>query len=107
LKILIAREEHLVVLAGHDRHIRAEVLAQKINNGEIYIAYEEGAFAGWLRYSLFWDNTPFMNMLFVLSEYRKLGIGKQLTLFWEDQMKSKGYQTLMTSTQQNETAQHF
>ncbi|GHU36934.1 hypothetical protein FACS1894105_08140 [Clostridia bacterium] len=48
-----------------------------------------------------------MNMLYVLDGYRGAGTGKKLTLFWEDQMRAKGYETVMTSTQQNETAQHF
>ena len=46
-------------------------------------------------------------MLFVVDDYLGTGIGKKLTQFWEGQMRSKGYKTVMTSTQQNETAQRF
>jgi GNAT superfamily N-acetyltransferase len=107
ITIKIASEDNFAVLAEYDKHISADILSQKITNGEIYVAYDGGTFVGWLRYNLFWDNTPFMNMLFVLDGYHGTGIGKKLTLFWEEQMRSKGYETLMTSTQQNETAQHF
>jgi ribosomal protein S18 acetylase RimI-like enzyme len=102
-----AKENDIAALAEYDKHIPTDVLAQKITNGEIYVAYDGGAFVGWLRYGLFWDNTPFMNMLYVLDAYRRMGIGKKLTQFWEAQMRAKGFATLMTSTQQNETAQHF
>ncbi len=57
--------------------------------------------------NLFWDNTPFMNMLFVLETYRGIGIGKQLVTLWESEMKFLKYKLLMTSTLSNEHAQHF
>ncbi|MDR3120357.1 MAG: GNAT family N-acetyltransferase [Clostridiales bacterium] len=102
-----ANTSDITVLTKHDRHVSADALSKKIADGEIYVVYGGGAFVGWLRYGLFWDNTPFMNMLYVLDGYRGKGIGKKLTLFWEKEMKARGYKTLMTSTQQNETAQHF
>ena len=105
--IRVADAEDAALVAEHDKHISADLLAQKIARQEVYVAYNDDAFVGWLRYSLFWDNTPFMNMLFLLPDYRGEGIGRQLTTFWEDQMKAQGYKTLLTSTQQNESAQHF
>ncbi|GHU38981.1 N-acetyltransferase [Clostridia bacterium] len=107
ITIRIADESDATALAKHDKHIPAETLAKKITNGEIYVAYDGGDFVGWLRYGLFWDTTPFMNMLYVLDGCRGAGIGRRLTQFWEEQMRSRGYDALMTSTQQNETAQHF
>ncbi|GHV11256.1 N-acetyltransferase [Clostridia bacterium] len=104
ITIRTANECDIAVLAEHD-HIG--ILSQKVANGEVYVAYDGDTFIGWLRYNLFWDDTPFMNMLYVLDGYRGAGTGKKLTLFWEDQMRSKRYETVMTSTQQNETAQHF
>jgi GNAT superfamily N-acetyltransferase len=107
ITIKIASKDNFAVLSKYDKHVSADILSQKIANREIYVAYSGGIFVGWLRYNLFWDSTPFMNMLFVLDGYRGAGIGRRLTLFWEDQMRLNGYKTLMTSTQQNETAQHF
>ena len=48
-----------------------------------------------------------MNMLYIIENYRNKGIGKGLVLFWENEMKKKGYKFLMTSTQSNEEAQNF
>ena len=48
-----------------------------------------------------------MNMIFILEEYCKLGIGKKLTEYWENEMKQNGYKNVLTSTQSNEGGQHF
>jgi ribosomal protein S18 acetylase RimI-like enzyme len=107
LVIRVATIEDAAAISLHDKHVSADLLEQKIDSQEAYVAYDDDVFAGWLRYSLFKDNTPFMNMLFLLLEYRSEGIGRQLTLFWEEQMKEQGYKALMSSTQRNESAQHF
>lgn len=91
----------------HDIHISERELAISVSLGRIYIAEESGEFAGWLRYNLFWDNTPFMNMLYVLDDYRGKGLGKSLVERWEDDMRMDGYNTVLTSTQSDEFAQHF
>jgi ribosomal protein S18 acetylase RimI-like enzyme len=90
-------------LKEHDKHISEN----KIENKEVYIAVENGTIIGWLRYNLFWDSVPFMNMIYFLEEYRKKGIGKRLVKYWEEDMKQKGYNNVLTSTQSNEEAQHF
>ncbi|MBU3811743.1 MAG: GNAT family N-acetyltransferase [Candidatus Niameybacter stercoravium] len=73
----------------------------------VLVIEENNHLSGWLRYNLFWDNTPFMNMLYILDDYRGKGYGKALTLFWEEKMKRLGYELVMTSTLSNEGAQHF
>ena len=69
--------------------------------------YEDDKFVGWLRYNLFWDNTPFMNMLYLLDNKRGKGNGSRLVIFWENEMKQKNYEFVLTSTQSNEEAQFF
>lgn len=91
----------------HDIHISEQELAISISLGRVYIAEENGGLAGWLRYNLFWDNTPFMNMLYVLDDYRGKGLGKSLVERWEDDMRMDGYNAVLTSTQSDEFAQHF
>jgi GNAT superfamily N-acetyltransferase len=94
-------------LIQHDNHIHEAIIRDKIARNEIIVAYDGETFAGWLRYGLFWDMIPFMNMLFLLPEYRGRGIGRRLVEHWENLMLEQGYKTVMTSTQQNECAQHF
>ena len=91
----------------HDKHISEKILKNKIDNKEVYVVEISGKIIGWLRYSLFWDNIPFMNMIYLLEEFQKMGIGKKMAKHWEEEMKQKGYTNILTSTQSNEEAQHF
>jgi len=105
--IRFAKSDDYLWLKEHDEHISDNVLNVKIENKEIYVVEKNDKIIGWLRYNLFWDNIPFMNMIYVLDEYRKVGVGKNLVDFWEEEMKQKGYKNVLTSTQSNEEAQHF
>ena len=62
---------------------------------------------GLLRYNLFWDNTPFCTMLLTDWNNQKKGYEKELLEYWKTDMKSQGYDFVFTSTQVDETAQHF
>ncbi|GGG65258.1 GNAT family N-acetyltransferase [Paenibacillus radicis (ex Gao et al. 2016)] len=91
-----------------DKHLLQHLIESKIDAKEIYMLHsEEGNSFGWLRYGYFWDNTPFMNMLWIDDAFRGKGLGKQAVLFWEEDMKRKGFKLVMTSTLANEEAQHF
>lgn len=90
-----------------DRHLPEAVFEEKIRNKQGYILTEDDKVIGVLRYNLFWDNTPFCTMLFIDSDQRQKGYGKLLMEHWEQDMKSRGYGMLMTSTQVDEDAQHF
>ena len=90
-----------------DSHLSKAVFEEKVRTGSGYVLLLDGNPIGLLRYSLFWDNTPFCNMLFVDGEYQRKGYGRQLMEFWENEMKKQGYAMLLTSTQADETAQHF
>lgn len=107
MNIIIAQKEDLDVLCQYDKHIAKEELVYCISRNRVYIAEENGAFIGWLRYNLFWDNTPFMNMIYFLEDFRGKGLGRQLVQYWEKQMKILNYECVMTSTATDEYAQHF
>ncbi len=90
-----------------DYHLPEAAFEEKIRNQQGYVLTEDDKMIGLLRYNLFWDNTPFCTMLFIDSDHRKKGYGKLLMEHWEQDMKSRGYGMLMTSTQVDEDAQHF
>ena len=98
---------HIPQLVQLDRHISESELTSLISQKRVLIAEESGTLLGWLRWNLFWDNTPFMNMLYVLESHRGTGLGKELTAYWEQSMKAQGYKTVITSTASDEYAQHF
>lgn len=62
---------------------------------------------GYLRWGMFWDSIPFLNMLYVMEENRRQGIGRQLVAHWEAAMRAHGHDLVMTSTAADESAQHF
>lgn len=107
MDIRAAQNGDIAYLAKKDVHIRASELQNLIPLKRILLLEADGAPAGWLRYNLFWDNTPFMNLLQVEEPFRGRGFGKALVRFWEKQMAAQGFAGVMTSTQANENAQHF
>lgn len=107
VNIRLAEECDLEILLQNDKHVSAEILKKKIADKNILVAEACGEFAGWLRYNFFWDEIPFMNMLFVTEKLRGKGIGAGLVREWEKLMSEQGYKILLTSTQADEYAQHF
>ena len=105
--IRYANENDIETISKYDKHISKEELKKIIGLQRIIVMYEDNVFIGWLRYNLFWDNIPFMNMLFLLDDERGKGKGTQLVTFWEKEMKNKKYDFVLTSTQSNEEAQFF
>lgn len=48
-----------------------------------------------------------MNMLYLFDDYRGKGFGRQLAACRENEMKERGYKTVVTSSQSDEQEQHF
>ena len=94
-------------LLAHDQHLRADELAHVLERRRVLIATSGGRELGWLRWSMFWDEIPFMNMLFVLEHARGAGLGRTLVERWERTMFQEGHTQLLTSTLSDEPAQHF
>ncbi len=108
MRIVFATDSDYGYIRNRDLHISESLILSKIKGNEIYILRnQDESNIGWMRYGYFWDNTPFMNMIWVDEQYRDKGAGKQVVLFWEEQMKQKGFNLIMTSTQADEGAQHF
>ena len=105
--IRYANENDIEIISKYDKHISKEELANIIKLKRVIVMYEDDKFVGWLIYNLFWDNTPFMNMLYLLDNERGKGNGSRLVIFWENEMKQKNYEFVLTSTQSNEEAQFF
>lgn len=94
-------------LSRHDRHIRPRELEASVRRGGVLLARENQTPLGWLRWGLFWDDLPFMNLLFVLEPHRGHGCGTALVAAWERTLRGQGYSMALTSTRSDEAAQHF
>ena len=90
-----------------DRHLPEQAFEGKVRDRQGYVLLVDGEPTGLLRYNLFWDNTPFCNLLFVRESHQRKGLGTLLMTHWEQDMKTQGYGMLLTSTQVDEGAQHF
>jgi GNAT superfamily N-acetyltransferase len=90
-----------------DKHLSEQEFNNKVRDNRGYILLADNKPIGLLRYSLFWDNTPFCNLIYINDDYQGIGYGKKLIEYWENDMKSQGYGMLLTSTQVDEAAQHF
>ena len=105
--IRYANEKDFELLSKYDKHICETELKNCIMSERILIMFNDDVFIGWLRFNLFWDNIPFMNMLYLLEDYRGKGYGSQLASFWEQEMLKRKYKMVLTSTLSNEQAQFF
>ena len=107
LMIRYAVENDFALLREFDHHISEAELKNSIRANRVLVMYHNAVFMGWLRFNLFWDSIPFMNMLYVLEAYRGKGYGRRLTAFWEKEMYDSGFRMVLTSTLSNEQAQFF
>ena len=90
-----------------DQHLPEAEFVNKVRDKRGYVLLLDGIPIGLLRYNLFWDNTPFCTLLYIDQDYQGKGYGKRLMEFWEEDMRLQGYGMLLTSTQVDESAQHF
>ncbi len=107
MSVAFAGPDDLDFLDGEDHHIDRDVIGLKVARREIMAAYVEDRPVGFLRYGYFWDEIPFMNLLWVEEESRGRGYGTQLVSFWEREMRKLGHDSVMTSTSSSERAQHL
>ena len=108
MEIRYAEAGDLEMIAEYDTHISKAEMENVIARKRIILLFIDGKYEGWLRFNLFWDNIPFMNLLFIISEdQRGKGYGRKLVAFWEHEMAEQDYGFVMTSTQSDEEAQFF
>ena len=103
----VAKESDKELWYRYDSHLTEREYTRKVSFEECFVIEYNGKGVGVLRYNLFWDSIPFLTMIFIDSEYHKMGLGKRAMFEWENKMRNLGYDMAMTSTQVNEEAQHF
>lgn len=97
-----AEDRHLDWLLAHDRHVHERWVRRCLSLGEYIVAEQEGEPIGFLRFSWFWGMIPFMDLIMVLPEHRRSGVGTALFRYWEAAMRETGATLVMTSSQSDE-----
>ena len=117
--IELAKGKDKQKIAKLDSHIHPARLGECIWNGQVYVLKDDSIknggqnhrlkdpVVGVLRYSLFWQSIPFLDLLYIAEDYRRKGFGTQMMSRWEQSMKLCGYNYVMTSTQADEDAWRF
>ncbi len=117
--IELAQSKDKAKIAKLDRHIPSSRLGECISNGQVYVLKDDSIknggqnhrlkdpVVGVLRYSLFWQTIPFLDLLYIDEAYRNRGFGTEMMQKWEKQMRLLKYQYVMTSTQADEDAWKF
>lgn len=103
----LARGSDLPFLGEVDRHVPPERLADVVSAGRVMVVEVDGDVVGFLRWGLFWDQVPFMNMLWVLPDWRGRGVGTALVGAWERCQLAAGHDVVLTSTMSSERSQHL
>jgi ribosomal protein S18 acetylase RimI-like enzyme len=62
---------------------------------------------GVLQFCFLWSCYPFIEALMILESERGKGHGSRAVRAWEVEMKARGFDVVLTSTQADEGAQHF
>ncbi len=104
--ISYANDKDLFFLIQNEK-IKQNELLFAVENKRILVARRSEVGVGWLRWNFFWDEIPFMNMLYLVESYRGSGNGEKLVGEWEKMMKKQGYNTVMVSSRSDKTTQHF
>ncbi len=107
MEIRLADSQDIREILKYDNHIRRNRLAECIRNQFVYVLCDGKNIVGVLRYSLFWQSIPFVDLLYMDEAYRGKGYGRQMMDHWETVMQSMQYKYGMLSTQEDETAKYF
>lgn len=103
-EIRYAKAADLPWLQGQDIHVNHQWIRRCISQKEYILAEQDTALLGFLRFSFFWGAIPFLDMIRVLPDHQRQGIGTALFFFWEKEMAQRQAPSLITSAVSSEQA---
>lgn len=90
-----------------DHHCGEEDFRRLVLTETGYVLRHGETSVGLMWYLPIWNSMPFLNLIYILEEYRGKGFGRAAMEQWEQEMRRKGYRLALISTQVDEEAQHF
>ena len=91
----------------YDHHICVSRLAACIRGGFVDVLEDGGTIRGVLRWNLFWQSLPFLDLIYLDDSLRGQSWGTRMMARWEENMASQGYNHVLLSTQEDETSKFF
>ena len=107
MEIRLANRNDQQGVIKYDSHIQPSTVDKCIQDQLVYVLCDEENIVGILRYSLFWQSIPFLDLLYIDEAYRGKGYGRHMMDHWESVMQTMQYEYVMLSTQADETAKYF
>ena len=107
MEIRTACPADLARILSYDRHIRRDRLEDCVRQGFVDILSENGNIVGVLRWSLFWQSIPFLDLIYLDESIRGQSWGRRMMEHWESRIAALGYDHVMLSTQSDETSKFF
>lgn len=104
MEIRLAVAANKPQILKYDCHIHSDKVGECIYNGLVHVLCDGDKIVGVLRWNLFWQTIPFLDLIYIDEAYRGQGWGSKMMAKWEEAMKCMGYPHVMLSTQADETA---
>jgi ribosomal protein S18 acetylase RimI-like enzyme len=104
-----ALESDFPFLRGLSHQPSDDALHAQIRGGRLRIIESEPINdpIGFLKFSILWETLPFIEVIWFTAGSRGHGLGQRAVQEWEEEMKSRGFDLVLTSTAADETTQRF
>jgi GNAT superfamily N-acetyltransferase len=87
---------------SQDHFIPLEVVARKIDLDEVIVSFYQGKPVGYLRLEYLWSIVPYIALITVEPDFRKIGIGKAMLKFALEYLGERSHEWLYSSSQADE-----
>lgn len=102
-----AQDTDFDFLRDFSSECREDQLRAQIRDGRLRIINSSEGPVGFIKFYVLWEVLPFVEVIIIREESRGRGLGRAAIRSWEEEMSARSFQRAITSTQANETAQHF
>ena len=107
MTIRTAAPSDLDDVRNYDRHIPLPRLEDCIRRGQVDVLLIDGKIVGILRWNLFWQSIPFLDLIYLDDAIRGRDYGSVMMAHWERSLAALGYKDVLLSTQEDETSKFF
>lgn len=102
-----SKEEIDAVFDGEAPHYHPdEFWTTRIYEKRVFIAHHENKPIGLLTYTIWWGNTPFLELIHIQDDFQRQGIGKRLLKEVSKEIQSKKLKKLTSSCEEDNDDSH-